>query len=62
MNALASGAAMQDGLKAWIDPGRTALVIIDMQVDFASPEGGLGQAGVDLSSVPAAQASEATNT
>ncbi len=56
MNALASDSAMQDGLKAWIDPGRTALVIIDMQVDFASPEGGLGQAGVDLSSVPAALA------
>ena len=56
MNAGASGAAVQDGLKAWIDPGRTALVVIDMQVDFASPEGGLGQAGVDLSTVPAALA------
>jgi len=60
MNTTASkpdGAATgEDGLKAWISPGRTALLIIDMQVDFASPEGALGRAGVDLSSVPAALA------
>jgi ureidoacrylate peracid hydrolase len=48
--------AVPDGLKAWISPGRTALVIIDMQVDFASPEGALGRVGVDLSAVPAALA------
>ena len=45
-----------DGLAAWIAPDRTALLIIDMQADFASPEGVLGAAGVDLGSVPAALA------
>jgi nicotinamidase-related amidase len=44
-----------DGLAAWIAPGRAALVVIDMQVDFASPEGALGWV-VDLSAVPAALA------
>lgn len=32
---------MIDDLKAWIAPSRTAVLIIDMQVDFASPEGAL---------------------
>jgi nicotinamidase-related amidase len=41
-------------LETWIAPQRTALVIIDMQVDFASPEGLSGQWGLDLSTVPAA--------
>jgi len=41
---------------AWIAPARTALLIVDMQVDFAAPEGVLGQAGVDLSTIPAALA------
>ena len=49
-----AGAAAVDCLAAWIAPGRTALVILDMQVDFASPEGVLGQAGVDLGAVPGA--------
>jgi ureidoacrylate peracid hydrolase len=48
--------ATPDGLKAWISPTRTALLIIDMQVDFASPEGAVGRWGVDLSTVPAALA------
>ena len=60
MNTTTSGpvgaAAGEDGLKAWISPGRTALVIIDMQVDFAALGGALGAAGVDLSAVPAALA------
>lgn len=43
-------------LKTWIAPERTALLIIDMQVDFASPEGLSAQWGQDLSTVPAAQA------
>jgi len=43
-------------LRAWIAPARAALLAIDMQVDFASPEGALGLAGVDLSAVPAALA------
>jgi nicotinamidase-related amidase len=44
------------GLKDWIAPGRTALLIVDMQADFASPEGAAGQWGLDLSTVPAALA------
>jgi nicotinamidase-related amidase len=43
-------------LPVWIAPQRTALLIVDMQVDFASPEGVLGRAGVDLTTVPAALA------
>jgi nicotinamidase-related amidase len=43
-------------LKDWITPGRTALLIVDMQVDFASPEGMAGHWGLDLSTVPAALA------
>jgi len=35
----------------WIAPGRTALLIVDMQVDFAAPEGVIGRMGVDLSAV-----------
>jgi nicotinamidase-related amidase len=43
----------------WIAPERTALVIVDMQVDFAAPEGVIGQMGVDLSTVgPALAAAE----
>ncbi len=41
---------------AWIAPKSAALLIIDMQVDFASPEGLMGQWGADLSAVPAALA------
>lgn len=41
-------------LEHWIAPDRTALLIVDMQVDFASPEGLSGQWGLDLSTVPAA--------
>lgn len=43
-------------LATWIAPGRTAVIVIDMQVDFASPEGAAGRWGMDLSSVPAALA------
>jgi nicotinamidase-related amidase len=32
----------------WIDPRRTALLIVDMQVDFALPEGAMGKAGHDM--------------
>ncbi len=46
-------------LAAWLSPGRTALLVIDVQTDFASPEGKLGQWGLDFSAVPAAIA--ATN-
>jgi len=43
-------------LEHWIAPSRTALLIVDMQVDFASPEGLTAQWGLDLSTVPAALA------
>ncbi len=57
MNASASIAA--GGLADWIAPARTALLIIDMQVDFASPDGALGQVGVDMAIVkPALAAAE----
>jgi ureidoacrylate peracid hydrolase len=45
-----------ESLASWIAPSRTALVIIDMQVDFASPDGAMGRAGVDLGALPAALA------
>jgi ureidoacrylate peracid hydrolase len=53
MNAAAvpSGA---DGLTAWIAPARTALLIVDMQTDFALAEGAMGRSGADLAAVPAA--------
>jgi len=33
---------------AWIAPSRTALVIIDMQVDFGSPDGEMARRGADV--------------
>ena len=56
MNDRHEQGAPADGLADWLAPGRTALLIIDMQADFASPDGALGKAGVDLSAVPAALA------
>lgn len=54
-----TGVAPADGLAEWIAPGRTAVVVIDVQVDFASPDGVLGKAGVDMSVVqPAVAAAE----
>jgi nicotinamidase-related amidase len=47
---------MTADLADWIAPARTALLIVDMQVDFAAPEGAMGQAGADLSAIPAALA------
>jgi nicotinamidase-related amidase len=41
-------------LTDWIAPERTALLIVDMQTDFASPEGAAGRWGLDLSTVPGA--------
>ena len=38
----------------WIAANRTALLIVDMQVDFAAPQGVIGQMGVDISAVAAA--------
>jgi ureidoacrylate peracid hydrolase len=39
---------MTGALKDWIAPGRTALLLIDMQKDFASSEGAMGKSGKDM--------------
>lgn len=41
-------AAYPDTLAGWIAPERAAVIVVDIQVDFASPEGVLGQAGLDM--------------
>jgi ureidoacrylate peracid hydrolase len=41
-------------LKDWIAPRRTALLLIDMQVDFADPQGALGRDGQDMTAPQAA--------
>ncbi|MBN9553583.1 MAG: cysteine hydrolase [Alphaproteobacteria bacterium] len=41
-------------LTSWIAPTRTALLLVDMQVDFAAPEGAMGKSGKDLSTIGAA--------
>ena len=47
-----------DDLAAWIAPDRTAVLVVDMQVDFASPDGALG-AFIDMGVVkPALVAAE----
>ncbi|WP_425997601.1 cysteine hydrolase family protein [Caulobacter sp. DWR1-3-2b1] len=56
MNAASLTTSGVDGLAAWIAPERTAVLVIDMQVDFASPEGVLGGYGVDMSVVEPALA------
>ena len=56
MNAKANRSTATRPIAEWLAPARTALLIVDMQVDFALPDGVLGQAGVDLSTVPAAVA------
>jgi ureidoacrylate peracid hydrolase len=38
----------------WLAPARTALLLIDFQVDFASPDGAMARTGADLAEVPAA--------
>lgn len=58
MNAVTTGSAVVGGLAAWIAPSRTAVLVIDIQVDFASPDGALG-AYVDTAVVqPAVAAAE----
>lgn len=42
--------------KSWIAPDRTALVLIDMQKDFAAPDGALGKQGLDMTGPQAAVA------
>lgn len=47
-----------EGLADWISPSRTAVLVIDIQVDFAAPDGALGQY-VDMATVqPAVAAAE----
>jgi Amidases related to nicotinamidase len=46
----------KEGLADWIRPSRTAVLIIDMQVDFAAPDGSCALGGCDMSAVPAALA------
>lgn len=59
MNAVNATSGTSDDLAGWIAPGRTAVLIVDMQVDFAAPEGVLGGHGVDMSVVePALAAAE----
>lgn len=41
--------AYPDTLAGWVAPERAAVIVVDIQVDFASPEGVLGQAGLDMS-------------
>lgn len=38
----------------WIAPKRTALLVIDLQVDFAAPEGAMAQMGADIGPARAA--------
>jgi nicotinamidase-related amidase len=52
-------ACAANDLKTWIAPSRTAVLVIDIQVDFASPEGALG-AYVDMSGVQPAVAAAAS--
>ncbi|USQ94439.1 cysteine hydrolase [Caulobacter sp. RL271] len=55
---MTSVASIGEGLAAWIAPSRTAVVVIDIQVDFASPKGALSQY-VDMAAVqPAVAAAE----
>lgn len=41
-------------LGGMLPPARTALIVVDAQVDFAAPHGLLGRVGVDMSDVPPA--------
>jgi len=41
-------------LREWLAPSRTALLLVDCQVDFASPEGIMARAGYDVSEAQAA--------
>ena len=47
------GGISADALSPMLDPARTALVVIDVQHDFAASDGAMGLAGCDLSDVEA---------
>jgi nicotinamidase-related amidase len=36
---------------AWLSPSRTALLVIDIQRDFASPDGAMAKQGADMASI-----------
>ena len=40
----------------WIAPARTALLLIDMQVDFGAPDGAMGRMGLSMTAPAAAMA------
>lgn len=42
----------RESLFAWVEPGRCALLVIDVQNDFCHVEGALGRRGYDLSMNP----------
>jgi ureidoacrylate peracid hydrolase len=47
-------------LPEWLAPARTALLIIDIQVDFAAPDGAMARQGADMTSIfPAVEAAKA---
>jgi ureidoacrylate peracid hydrolase len=50
----ATSPAETRGLRDWVAAHRTAVVAIDMQVDFAFPGGALGKAGLDMGAAVAA--------
>lgn len=54
MNDTASLPASKAALCEFVAPGRTALMIIDVQNDFGAPDGLYGRAGCDLTRVEAA--------
>ncbi|MES2531555.1 MAG: isochorismatase family cysteine hydrolase [Pseudomonadota bacterium] len=49
-----SAPVLSESLAPMIAPGRTALLVVDVQNDFAHADGVMGRFGVDLSSVDAA--------
>src|SRR5581483_4253208 len=50
----AQGPGMTELDRNWVAPARTALVLVDMQVDFAADDGAMGKAGHDLKPAQAA--------
>jgi ureidoacrylate peracid hydrolase len=38
----------------WVSPGRTALIVIDCQVDFGAPDGEMARRGADMTAAQAA--------
>lgn len=47
-------AEIMSALKDWVAPSRTALLLVDCQVDFASPEGIMARQGCDITATAAA--------